>query len=144
MGCFCGNKSESSLSNTHTRGTKAYLVRSYRLQSARLKWAFRTSGQCGSDLHQRLRKLRWTLRPEISRCLLVCGCWMCTQVIMEEITAETNRDLSLLHLVFDCVGARYPDIQPVCLVACLFVLPVGSSPAEFISFCVVVQSKPTQ
>lgn len=71
MGCFCGNKSERSLSNTQARGTKAYLVRSYRLHSTRLSRAFRMSGQCGSDLHQRLRKLTSKFAPEICACILV-------------------------------------------------------------------------
>lgn len=53
---------------------------------------------------------------------------MCTEVIIEEMTAETNQDLSLVHLVFDCVHPDQNGVlkqQPDILKFCLFVWLLG-------------------
>lgn len=120
----------SSLKNTQARGTKADLVRLYRLQPARLNRAFRMSGQCGSDLHQRLRKPSWKFPPKISRCMLGVAAECVLRLLRrpEEMTAETNQDLSLLHSLFHCVSIRIKTEtkqQPDILKFSLFVWLVG-------------------
>lgn len=60
----------------------------YRLQPARLNRAFRMSGQCRSDLHQCLIKLRWKFPPEISR--YTPGVSAECVLRLKEIRAETN------------------------------------------------------